>query len=465
MEQGSRLDKWVVQFAQGVVKWRWPVLFTSIIAVMGMAFGGQYLTMGTNYRIFFKGDNPQLVAFEKLQDIYTQNDNLMFVIEPKDGNVFTPETTAAVQRLAEEAWQIPFAMRVDAVTNFQHTRAEGDDLMVSDLYEVETDSEDALMDTMRVVSLNEPLLLRRLISDRAHVTGINVTLQFARESVDEVPDAVNFARELAAKTREEAPGVNVYLTGVAALNNAFSEAAIGDMSTLIPLMFLIMMIVMIVMLRSVTGTITTLLLVMMSAAAAMGLGGWFGVALTPPSAQVPTIVMTLAIADSIHILVTMLKSMRAGMPKREALVESIRINFQPVFLTSVSTAIGFLSMNFSDVPPFHHLGNMAASGVMIAMVLSVTMLPALIAILPVRVRLREESGSTRIDRLADFVVRRRTSLMWSSVAIVLLLGSLLPLNRLDDRFVEYFDETIAFRRDTDFTTENLTGVYQVEYSL
>ena len=157
-QQPSRLDQWVVRYAAGVLKWRWPVLLASIMAVMAMAYGGQYLTMGTNYRIFFKGDNPQLVAFEKLQDIYTQNDNLLFVVEPADGEVFTPANIDAIQALAEEAWQIPYALRVDAVTNFQHTRAEGDDLRVSDLVEVETDSDQALMDTMRVVSLGEPLV-------------------------------------------------------------------------------------------------------------------------------------------------------------------------------------------------------------------------------------------------------------------------------------------------------------------
>jgi predicted RND superfamily exporter protein len=468
MEQPSQQDRWVTRFTTGVIKWRWPVLVTSIIAVMAMAWGGQFLTMGTNYRIFFKGDNPQLVAFEKLQNIYTQNDNLLFVVEPEDGNVFTPETVDAVLQLSEEAWQIPYAIRVDAVTNFQHTRAEGDDLMVSDLAEVEAGSESALMDTMRSVAIREPLLLNRLISDEAHVTGINVTLQFPRESLQEVPEAVAYARELVKRTHESAPGVTVYLTGVAALNNAFSESAMGDMMTLIPLMFLIMAIVMIVSIRSVGGTFATLGVVMLSAAAAMGLGGWFGVALTPPSAQVPTIVMTLAIADSIHILVTMLKSMSKGMPKHDAIVESLRVNFQPIVLTSISTAIGFLSMNFSEVPPFHHLGNMAAAGVMIALGLSLTFLPAAVAILPIRVKVRAESASRSsawIDRFADFVVNRKTRLLWASSAVVIFLAAMLPLNRLEDRFVEYFDESIAFRTDTDFATNNLTGIYQAEFSL
>ena len=109
----------------------------------------------------------------------------------------------------------------------------------------------------------------------------------------------------------------------------------------------------------------------------MGLAGWFGTGITPPSAQAPTIIMTLAIADSIHILITLFGEMRRGKTKLEAIKESMRINFLPVFLTSISTIIGFATMNFSDVPPFNHLGNITSAGIAAAFLLSVIFLPAL----------------------------------------------------------------------------------------
>ncbi len=97
------------------------------------------------------------------------------------------------------------------------------------------------------------------------------------------------------------------------------------------------------------------------------------------------IIPTMAIADSVHVLMNYLQMQRRGESRDDAMVDSIRINFQPVFLTSLTTAIGFLSMNFSDAPPFRDLGNIVAMGVMIAFVLSVTFLPALMMILPGRV--------------------------------------------------------------------------------
>ena len=249
------------------------------------------------------------------------------------------------------------------------------------------------------------------------------------------------------------------------LNNAFSEAGLNDIQTLIPLMYLIMIIVMIWLLRSFSSTFATIMVITLSSAIAMGFAGWFRTGLTPPSAQATTMIMTLAIADSIHILVSMLREMRNGSGKREAIIESLRINMQPVFLTSVTTAIGFLSMNFSEVPPFRHLGNITAVGVMAAFVYSVLFLPALMSILPVKVKLEKNGRNTLIQRFADFVVEKRRPLMWGTSLVVIVLALLIPRNELNDEFIDYFDESIAFRTDTDFTTENLTGIYRLEYSI
>jgi predicted RND superfamily exporter protein len=157
--------------------------------------------------------------------------------------------------------------------------------------------------------------------------------------------------------------------------------------------------------------------------------------------------------------------MRKGMDKHSAIVDSLRINMQPIFLTSLTTIIGFMSMNFSDAPPFRDLGNIVAMGVAAAFVFSVTFLPALLAVLPVRVRPGSTRRTQRMDRFADFVVARRNMLFWGMGVIVIALVAFIPCNELNDEFVKYFDESIDFRVATDFATEHLTGIYTIDYSL
>ena len=249
------------------------------------------------------------------------------------------------------------------------------------------------------------------------------------------------------------------------MDNAFNEAGEGDMKSLVPFMYGIVLIVMALSLRTFWGTLTTVLIMAFSILTGMGTAGWSGISLTPISANAPTIILTLAVADSIHILVTLFYEMRHGKPKYEAIRESLRVNHQPVFITSLTTAIGFLSLNFSDSPPFQDLGNIVAVGVMAAYVYSVLFLPAMMAILPLRVKTVASSDNIIIDSLGDWVIRNRNLLFWSMIIVIAFLSIQIPKNVIDEKFNEYFDTRYQFRIDNDYVEEHLTGFESIEYSL
>jgi len=456
----------IERYGQWIIRWRYFIVLATLVLVALTTLGFP-LRFDTDYRTFFSEENPQLVAFEDLQDTYTKNDNVMFVLAPKDGQVFTNNTLDTVEWLTNEAWQIPYSIRVDSITNFQYTYAEEDDLIVDDLIIDAKTLSEADIARAKAVALNEPQLANKLISQKTHVTAVNITVQLPGVQPDkEVPEIVAFVRDLADKVRAQDPHIDVYLTGMVMMNNSFPEASQSDLKTLIPAMYIVILIMLWLLLRGFSGTFSTFLVISFSIISAMGLAGLMGIALTGPSASAPTMILTLAVADSVHFLVTLRHEMRDnGREKYEAIVESLRVNFQPIFLTSLTTAIGFLSMNFGDVPPFRDLGNIVAMGVMIAFILSVTLLPALMAILPVRPRPQTAKTIQAMDHLGEFVVRRRQALLWGMGSVIVLVVAFVPRNELNDDFVKYFDESFAFRRATDFVTENLTGLYDIHYSL
>ena len=451
-------------YGDWVVRWRYAVLLVTVLLVAVAASGGRFLTFKTDYRVFFSEDNPQLLAFEELQNTYTKTDNVLIVLAPKDGNVFTRETLASVATLTKAAWQLPYSLRVDSLTNYQHTRAVGDDLIVADLVPDPSRLGPEELHAIREIAVNEPLLVSRLVSAQGHVTGVNITIQLPDNgSGKEVPAITGHARELVEQVKAENPKLDVYLTGMVIMNNSFPEVSVRDQQTLIPIMFMIVLVTLAFLLRSLSSMIGTFIVIVFSILTAMGLAGWLGMGLTPPSASSPPIILT--VADCVHFLVTFLHAMRKGMDRHSAIVESLRINMQPIFLTSLTTVIGFMSMNFSDAPPFRDLGNIVAMGVAAAFVFSVTFLPALMAILPVRVKAGTARHTGRIDRFADFVVARQTGLFWISGVVIILLVAFIPRNELNDEFVKYFDDSIPFRTATEFASENLTGIYTIDYSL
>jgi len=453
-------------YAEFIIRHKGITVFLSILAILGMGFGAQFLTFTNDYRVFFGEDNPQLVAFENLQDTYSKNDNVMFLLAPRSGEVFSNETLEAVAWVTDRAWQTPHSSRVESITNYQHTSAEKDDLVVDDLAVEPGSFSDEELLRIRDIALNEPVLINRLISPRAHVTGINITIELPGvDPIIENPEVVVFVRNLRAEFAEVYPDIDVKLTGIIMMNQAFPEASQYDMSTLFPIMLLVFVVVLFFWVKGLSGTFATFVIIIFSIIGAMGLAGWLGIALTPPSFASIMIIPTMAIADSVHVLMNYVLAMRRGESKHNAMVDSIRINMQPVFLTSVTTAIGFLSMNFSDAPPFHDLGNIVAMGVMIAFALSITFLPAVMMILPNRQKVQETTSSRAMKRFAEFVIARRTSLLVLMGAGSLVLISFVPQNDLNDDFVKYFSKKIEFRRDADFASANLSGLYLIDYSL
>jgi predicted RND superfamily exporter protein len=425
----------------------------------------RFLDFATNYRVFFSGDNPDLVAFEDFQKTYTKNDNFLFVIQAKDEAAFDGTLSEIAERITTEAWQIPYAIRVDSIPNFQYTWADGDDLTVEDLIKNGNQLSPEQLKEKVDIALAEPLLNNFLISEDTSTTAINVVLQYPEKDINEVPIAVKYARGIAAGIEQDYPQISLALTGLSMLNNSFVESGMKDMATLTPIMYAVLIIVTFLTLRSLSATFATLVVIFLSTLVAIGSGGMMNILLTPVSLTASTIVLTLAIADSIHILITMRDLMKTGTEKTKALVESIRINFLAITITSLTTIVGFLALNYSDSPPFHHLGNMTAAGIAAAWALSLFLLPAIVSLLPINVKAQPLKTDTIFLRLADFVIARPLKVLIITGSLSLVFAGLAFTNTLNDVWTKYFDESIQFRVDTDFALERLGAFYPIEFSI
>jgi predicted RND superfamily exporter protein len=456
-------------WANFVIKFKWPVLLLTILLAMGLGSQGK-MEFDGDYHVFFSESNPELEAFDALQEKYTKDDNIIIVLAPKNGNVFTRNNLIAIEELTADAWNTPYSSRVDAVTNFQHTSANEDDLYVDDLSYNSATKTDAEILEIREKALKEPLLVHRIINKEGSVTAINVTVRLPGEnSAAEIPEVTIATREMISKFQEKHAEFDVYTTGLVPLNTAFFESSQKDLMLTV-LMLLIVVVVTLVLTRNIFATIATLFVVLFSIMSAVGFIGLNGIKLTPPSAVFPTMILTLAVADSIHILITYLQKVRKdGLEKKEALVESMRLNFMPVFITSLTTVIGFLTLNYGDVPPFWDLGNIVAFGMCMAFLFSTTTLPALMAIFPIwkskKVKEQKDGKLGWYTNLGMFVVRQPVKLTVISIVVIGLLTFLARKNVFNDEFVEYFDTTVQFRQDSDFINENLTGFYNVEFSI
>ncbi|MEZ8691485.1 RND family transporter [Vibrio splendidus] len=451
------------------------VLLVVFSIIMLSALGAKNLYFRGDYNIFFEGTNKQLIAFDEIQTTFAKTDNLAIVVAPEGGNVFTPETLTLIQNLTVDAWQIPYSSRVDSLANYQHTEAVEDDLLVEDLLYEEYEHTPERIAKVKQIALNEPLLKNALVSASGDVTIVNVTVQLPEvDKTAEVQEVIAAINAMIDRYEAQYPNVEFHKAGIIAMNNAFMTSAQEDSSTLVPLMLLVVLVFLTFMLRSFFSVVATLVVIISSIVATMGLSGWAGMFLSTATVNVPTLVLTLAVADCVHVIVTMRQAMQRGMEKAQAIQYSIKLNAMPILITSVTTAIGFLMMNMSDSPVLRDFGNLSALGVIIACFLSVTMLPALLKLLPVKTlpanlstqgKGAAQNKVTFMDKLGDFVVTNRKALLPISTLVIVGAAALIPLNKVNDESVKYFDTSSEFRQAADFMEETVSGMTTISIAV
>ncbi|MCA3913040.1 MMPL family transporter [Vibrio vulnificus] len=435
-------------------------LIISLMAIVATAMGAKNLYFRGDYNIFFDGSNAQLQAFDEIQTTFAKTDNIALVLAPKSGDVFDQRTLTQIQEMTEQAWQVPYSSRVDSLANYQHTEAVDDDLLVEDLLYQSYPLTAERIAKVRAVAMSEPLLVNALVSEKGDVAVINITMQMPGvDETAEVNEVVAYVEQMLSHYRAEYPDVTIYKAGIIAMNHSFAMAAQNDSATLVPTMLLVILVFLTIMLRSFLSVLATLVVIIGAIVATLGIIGWAGMFLHVASVNVPTLIMTLAVADCVHVIASMRHFMRQGMPKSQAIHRSVTLNFVPIIITSVTTAIGFLMMNMSDSPVLRDFGNLSALGVMIACVLSLSLLPALLNLLPVRFSAKQAAKSSDImDKLADLVVHRRNVLLPLSIVVIAGSAALIPYNKVNDESVKYFDTSSEFRQAADFMEQRIGGM-------
>lgn len=456
------------RIAAFLVRYRAGLFVAALAALLVLVAGARDLWFEGSYRIFFSADDPYLIAHDEIENSYTKADNVAFVVAPRDGRIFTRETLRALRELTDAGWTVPRSIRVDSITNFQHSVADGDDLIVNDLVPDPDGLSDEEIAAIARAALAEPAIVGGLLSKRAHVSSVNVRLEMpgdSREATDVNKEVMDYVRRVRDEFEARYPALDIHLMGQVVVNHAFNEIAEADAASLVPIMFVVVIVLIGLFLRSLWAVAATSVVILFSIAATVGVLGWLGLQVNQINVSAPVIILTLAVSDCVHLLVHYLNDLRGGMDKRAAMTHTVEVNLVPVFLTSLTTSIGFFSLNTSDSPPFRELGTVVGLGVFGAMLFTLAMLPAMMLWLPVRAGAQTRFQQFNLAGLADRILAHHRAYFLGATAIALLLMAFMPRNELNDDTVEYFGPALEIRQAFDFVQDNLTGVDTIAYSL
>ena len=483
VSNGTSANPAMASVAATIVRLRllWVVM---ALALLGASFAGlSNLKFNPSARQFFSEENPDRIALDEFEAAFAKDENLIFALAPKGGDVFTPQMLAIQGRLTECLWRLPFVRRINSLTNFQHTFAIGDEMIVRDLVpdlpygEQPADGScDLNIDTTVIspdaaaeakeIALSRVELVNQVVSADGRVVQIQALFKLPEiDKATEVPLIVAETQKVRQQLEAAFPDVEVKLSGGAMINNQFAVSGQDDGATLTPAMFVAILILVGVMLRSAFGVLMTLLVIMLSALAGMGSLGWTNTALNSVTVLGPLIISILAVASTVHVLASVRQTMQETGDRREWARRALQDHMLAIAVACITTSIGFFSLNFSISPPFRELGNMVGFGVLVAMVLTLTLLPALITLLPMRQQKTQASAKRWMVGLGEFVIANRKAVLPISITIVVGLGFGVTKLVAEDDFLRYFDDRYEFRAHTDFIEDNLTGVNAIEWSV
>ena len=450
-----------------IVSRRWLTIALSLLVVLALAAGAARIAaVDVDVRNHFGTDDPHIVALEKLEATYALSDAALVAVAPQNGRVFTRETLVAIEELTERLWQTPHATRVDSITNHSHSEGREDELIVESLVDDASSLSDEDIERIRKIALDTEEIAGRLVSRDGRVAGLVVSVVLPEENRQLAKKEVtDFLHDTAVAAREKRPAIDYHITGELVLNRAMSDAIDEEMGVLGPAALGTMLLVAIALLRSIWATVAIVVMLTTVLLSALGFTGWTGMPLFGESGAALFVLMAVTVAHSVHIIEGTVAGLRQGMDRRRAAIHSLEVNLWPVFLTSVTTAIGFLSLNFADMPPFRVMGNMVAFGSLCAFVYAVTLLPAFLSIVPLRSRPVRPGETDFFDRFGQFVVSYRMALLWSFAVVTVVLIAGISRIELKENWLELLDDSYEFRRSTDFISENFTGVETYEYSL
>jgi predicted RND superfamily exporter protein len=360
----------------------------------------------------FHSRNPARLALEEFRERFGNDDLLIILLEPPD--LFDSgflERLKQIHRELEET--LPYLADIHSLVNARLTRGEEERLIVGELLErvPETPEE---MAAFRTIVLTNPLYRNSLVSADGRCTAIGI-----EPDLYHLPDPLGEGEPLRLETAQYAQmlervetilephreaGIGVAIAGQPVVTVVLFDAMQTDVRTITPLTLLLVVVFLALLFRRLSGVIYPLIVVCAALLSSVGTMAALGIPLTNITGILPTFVLVVGVADSVHVLTLFYQRHRGTPDAAQAMRHAFGHAGPPVLLTSLTTAAGLLSFSTADVAWVAHLGICAPIGVLYALIYTVLLIPALVALLGVR-RLAPVSagGTPPVDRVLVFV--------------------------------------------------------------
>jgi len=492
----NRIEAWFETYAQVIYRNRIKTIVIMLVLTAAMIVQIPKITIDTSTEGFLHTDDPELVAYNNFRDQFGRDEVIIIAIQSAD--IFSQRFLETILKLHEDLEEkVPYIDDITSLVNARNTRGEADELIVEDLLAQWPQNQNEVT-ALKARVLANPLYKNLLISEDATFTTIiikthshsslgqvdDVLEGFEDEAVEnrnakskaadrgvfltdeENSRAVNAAREVVEKYR--APDFKIYLTGTPVVTHFLKRSMINDMRRFVALAVATVAILLLVMFRRVSGVLLPLVIVVLSLLATIGIMALAGVAIKVPTQILPSFLLAVGVGTSVHILAIFYQRLQETNDKEDAIAYALGHSGLAVVMTNVTTASGLMSFATAEVAPVADLGLFAGIGVLLTFINTLVLLPAVLALVPLRARRKNssESKNSLMDRFLSGISHFSTThpvkiLIVSFVIMGLSLFAALQI-RFSHDVLKWFPEKNEIRQATEKIDHEMRGTLNLE---
>ena len=453
--------------AETIIRYRPLCIIISLLLLAGLAQGLSKINFNPDINAFFPENDTLTTSHLSIEDTYSSMDNAVIGIGVKEGTVFTNEVLSLIEDLTEKAWKTPHSLRVDSLSNYSYVSADGDDLYIEPFLEGSSTYDLKTLKEKELIIEEEELAYGAIISKDKKTSLINIVFDPPRKDIEaEYQESLNYVLGFLEEARKNHPEVDLIISGIVYMEYQSPMLLKAQMPKLMPTAILVILLTLFLLLRSLVAVAGSFLVILMSVVSAMGSIGFMSGDIAQPFIMVPILIATLAVADCVHLFTLYFQNLDSSRKSKEAMLESLKLNLQPLFLTSLTTAIGFLSLNLAPVEPLRGIGNGVAVGVFLAFIFTVLLLAPIVSYFNVKQSKNINFQKNIARKLGRFSIKNYKRLLVIVPVISCFLMAFIPLNKTNDNPLEFYSERYTTSAaDSKWISQRIGGTFPVSYEL
>jgi predicted RND superfamily exporter protein len=430
-----------------------------ILLILFTPFVGD-IVLDFSARTWFRSNDPNITLLNSFERKFGNDESIILVIDSNE-SFFTPAKMRLLSEITDSMWQVQDVIRVESLTNYNLSFSEGDDISTEEFLAFdEIDNPHFLK--KRTIVFDKHRVLPGVFLSKDHKSAVVYGRIVQKEESSLNPDAI-FDDVKAIGEKYLAPlGIDYHILGAPALNVTFKRTSFIDLKTINPILVLLVIIYLILCFKNFWGVFLPLAIIGTTLIFMTGLIGFLKIKMNSLTFILPGIIIAIAIADSVHLLSTYFHLYKEEEGILPALKGAMKKNIWPIFLTSISTAVGFFSLTTSDVRPVSEMGLLAGIATLMAFLFSILIIPSSIVFFKVSPSLKQGQRRTINHSLArsyiNFLDRYHLLVMIIFVTLSTLFGYLAYQNEVNSNPYEYFESSNPISVGNQFTLNTFGGV-------